>query len=296
MKRLNYDFFTRGINFVKREILFNNVKNSNIRDLAYKNYCYKKMEKKYKNVIENYKPIQKEMQKKSNYVWVCWLQGIENAPELVKSCIKTIKNNFKDKQVIVLTNENLKKYVELPDYIEKKRNKGMIPNALYSDLIRLRLLNKYGGLWCDATVFISGEVKKEFWNMDLFVFKEVSLFQKEELPIRASNWLIYSTSNNNILLLTERLLYEYYKKEMYIKNYYIFHLFFSMATKKFEEEWKKIPTFPNVNNHLMQFELLNKYEEDRWKELINLTNFHKLNRRIETTDKATIYYHIINGE
>ena len=50
MKWLNYDFFTRGINFVKREILFNNVRNSNIRDLAYKNYCYKKMEKKRRGI------------------------------------------------------------------------------------------------------------------------------------------------------------------------------------------------------------------------------------------------------
>ena len=291
MRKINFFLISRIINYIKKEILFINVRNSNIRDLAFKDYCYKKMNRKYRKIIDEFKNDGLKIH--SKYVWICWFQGEERAPLLVKSCIQSAKKKFLDKEVIVLNDENLYQYVEFPDYIRKKRDCGLINDALFSDLIRLQLLNKYGGLWIDATVYVSNMCSMNFWEKDLFVFKEMSLFKKEELPIRASNWLIYATTNNNILVLTEKLLYEYYKKELTIKNYYIFHLFFSMASKKFEEEWKKIEVHPNVNNHLLQFELQDKYNEKRWKNLMESIEFHKLNRRIIIDDEESNYYHLV---
>lgn len=294
MVKIDKSYFYRGISYLKKNLLFLNVKNKNVRDLAYKDYCYKKLYKKYKYVIDNYK--EENIKKFSDFVWICWFQGVDNAPPLVKSCINSVKKNIPNKKVIVLDNTNIDKYVEFPDYIIKKRKKGLIGDALYSDLIRLQLLNKYGGLWVDSTVYMTDTVKDEFFEQELFVFKEISLFQKEELPIRASNWLIYSCSNNNILMLTERLLLEYWKREKYPRNYYIFHLFFSMATKKYSDDWKKVSSFSNINNHILQFELLEEYNENRWEEIKNIAIFHKLNRRIFTDDKKSNYYHIIEGK
>lgn len=292
MKKIDMFFISKVLNYLKREIYFFNVRNANIRDLAFKNYCYKRMYKKYKKIIEDFKKNNGE-HKKTDYIWICWFQGIDNAPELVKACVNSVKKNFATKQIIILDDSNLKKYVDFPQYIIKKRKRGLINDALFSDLIRLQLLNKYGGLWIDATVYVSDKIDENFWNYELFVFKEMSLFTKEQLPIKASNWLIYSYTNNNILSLTEKLLYEYYRREWFIKNYYIFHLFFSMACEKFQEEWNNIKTFPNVNNHILQFELLEKYDSKRWEEIKQLTQFHKLNRRIKTDDKESNYYHII---
>ena len=45
--------------------------------------------------------------------------------------------------------------MELPGYIVEKWGKGQIPAALFSDLLRLQLLIKYGGMWIDSTVFCS---------------------------------------------------------------------------------------------------------------------------------------------
>jgi hypothetical protein len=291
MKKYDLNYFVRGINYLKKNLLFFNVSNSNIRDLAYKNYCYKKLFKKYKKTIIDFKNNGKK--EFSDYIWVCWFQGLENAPDLVKSCIKSVENNFPNKKVIIITYENMYDYVSFPDYIIKKRNRGLISNAHFSDLLRLRLLNQYGGMWIDSTVFVSGKVDEKFWKNELFCFKELSLFPKEELPIRASNWLIYSTSNNDILVLTEKLLYDYYKRELYVKNYYIFHLFFSMASKKFQDQWDKVPSFSNINNHILQFELEKKYSYERWSDILKITSFHKLNRRVNIEDKESNYYHII---
>jgi len=46
--------------------------------------------------------------------------------------------------------------VELPGYIVEKWEKGRIPAAMFSDLLRVELLIKYGGTWIDSTVFCTG--------------------------------------------------------------------------------------------------------------------------------------------
>ena len=47
-----------------------------------------------------------------------------------------------DKNIVILTNENINDYVQLPDYIVEKYDKGIIPKAHFSDAIRNELLCK----------------------------------------------------------------------------------------------------------------------------------------------------------
>lgn len=289
----NYiNYFFKSLNYIKKNLFFFNVTNKNIRDLAYKNYCYEQAYKKYHYVIDNFEPIINEAES-SNYVWICWFQGEENAPDLVKACIASVRRTMPAKKIVVITENNIKDYINLPDFIIEKWQRGIINQAHFSDLLRLRLLNTYGGLWVDSTIYVSNEVDEDFWRQKLFCFKEVSLFTAEELPIRASNWLIYVEKRSNIIKLTEELLLEYWKQEKYATNYHIFHLFFSMASKRFQNEWDQIPTFSNVNNHLLQFELEQDFNPKRFEALTRLTPFHKLNHRISSKNPNSNYSYII---
>ena len=64
-----------------------------------------------------------------------------------------------------------------------------------------------------------------------------------------------------------------------------------------EDEWNTIPTFNNINPHILQFELLNKYTKERFQQIEKMSCFHKLNRRIENNkeEKDTFYDYIINN-
>lgn len=64
-------------------------------------------------------------------VWTCWLQGMENAPYMVKCCIGSQKKALPDYEHRILTLENYHQWVELPEYFEKKFQKGRIPRALF---------------------------------------------------------------------------------------------------------------------------------------------------------------------
>ena len=292
------EFLIKAIQYISRNIRYFNVVNPNIIALAERERCYRKLKRKYRKILINDKPIinDEKIIEKSNKIWICWFQGIENAPELVKACYNSVLKNYKDKEIIVLTEENYKKYVDMPEYIIKKWEKGYITFAHFSDILRIELLSKYGGLWLDSTIFTTKRSELVFnENIELFVFKQVDLDRKNSLSVVASNWLIYANKDNNIINLTKKLLYYYWKDYNYAINYNIFHIFFKLATEVYKDEWKNVPTFNNISPHILQFELNDDFQEIRFNEIKNMSDFHKLNWRIKSENKNSFYNYIVDN-
>lgn len=292
------EFLIKAIQYISRNIRYFNVINSNIIGLAERERCYRKLKRKYKKIltIDKSITIDKNKEEKSNKIWICWFQGIENAPELVKACYNSVVKNYNDKEIIVLTEENYKQYVDIPEYILKKWEKGYITFAHFSDILRIELLSKYGGLWLDSTIFTTKRSELVFnENIELFVYKQVDLDRKNPLSIVASSWLMYSNKNNNIINLTKKLLHEYWKNYNHIINYNLIHLFFTLSTEVYKDEWNKVPTFNNISPHILQFELNDDFEEVRFNQIRDMSDFHKLNWRIKSENKNSYYNYIVDN-
>ena len=82
-------------------------------------------------------------------LFLLWFQGWENAPEVVKLCRRSWEHHHPHWQIHFLDAGNLARYVDLDD-IGWWRN--MQPTQL-SEVVRMHLLNRYGGAWADATCF-----------------------------------------------------------------------------------------------------------------------------------------------
>lgn len=292
------EFLIKAIQYISRNIRYFNVVNSNIIALAERERCYRKLKRKYRKILINDKPIinDEKIIEKSDKIWICWFQGIENSPELVKACYNSVLKNYKDKEIIVLTEENYEQYVDIPEYILKKWKKGYISFAHFSDILRIELLSKYGGLWLDSTIFTTKRSELVFnENIELFVFKQVDLDRKNPLSIVASSWLMYSNKNNNIINLTKKLLHEYWKNYNHIINYNLIHLFFTLSTEVYKDEWKNVPTFNNISPHILQFELCEEFNDKRFEQIKNMSDFHKLNWRIKSENKNSFYNYIVDN-
>ena len=268
-------------------------RNKDVVSKAMQCHVYETMEKKYRSILEA--GVTPGEQQRSNKVWICWLQGFESAPDLVKACYQSVKQNLRGYEIIALDSANIGDYVQLPDYIEEKRERGALPMAQYSDLIRLAVLCKYGGLWIDATVLCtSADIMKVIDREPLFVFKSLQLSPRDKAPTVASNWCIAACSNHPILLLTQKLLYEYWRNERGLKDYFIFHIFFALAARKYAEEWNRMPLFNNISPHVLQFELGSEFSEERWSQILSFSSLHKLNRRMDYSDRPNSFYaHIL---
>lgn len=93
---------------------------------------------------------------------------MDNAPPLIQACINSTRKNAGNAEVIVITKDNISDYVDVPAYIMEKKRKDWISFAQLSDIIRFLLLEKYGGLWLDATVFTAKEIPENYFDYDFF--------------------------------------------------------------------------------------------------------------------------------
>ena len=240
--------------------------------------CSLYLKKKYGKFLKQI-PMYQGTNKFSNKIWWCWLQGEENAPELNKACLNSLREHLKDREIIVITEDNFRDYIDFPEYILEKYRAGIIGKAHFADLMRLQLLIKHGGAWIDSSVYCTdGEM--DIFEEPLFVFKN---WKRGEEAINLSNWFISSEIGNPILMTTRDLLFEYWRRTNKVINYYFFHLFFTISCEKYPQLWNNVPNFPNLAPHVLQFEMFEPYTEKRLDQIKKQSSFHKLSQKLEDT-------------
>lgn len=266
--------------------------------LGVKMKIYNKLNKQYKPVLQRfdkaYSPVNL-VQQKSNKVWVFWLQGMENAPALVKKCYQSLHDNLKDREIILITQDNMKDYVQFPSYIEEKVKSGVITITHLSDLLRIELLCKYGGTWVDATVLCTGgNIPNYMMDSDLFCFQNLRPGDNGS-AINVSSWFMTACSNNKILLGIREMFFEYWKTHDYLIDYFLYHNLIMVAANYYKEDWAKIVQFPNSFPHVLLLMLFDEFNQEKWDAVTSVCPFHKLayKRSAEEMAKPNTYYQYI---
>ena len=222
-------------------------------------------------------------------IFWCWLKGLNNITKLGLSCLNSIKKNLKDYNLIIINDSNIKDYVHIPKYIMDKYKNGIFTPTHFSDILRLELLNKYGGTWIDASVLIT-KYEPRFYNNILFFFGD-----KSEDGCVGSSWFITSEKGSPILRTTLDLLYEYWKKNNKLYNYFLLHLFIKMACDKYKDDYNKVLFISNRAPHLLQKKLRNKFNKTLYNNILEKASVHKLTIHLKDDEfkNNTFYSHII---
>ncbi len=267
----------------------------------YRNSLVHKLRKKYhKDIVEIKDEIDRQytnvIHRHDKTIWICWLQGMENAPELVNRCVESIYKHFeKDWTIVVITEDNLKSYIELPEYILTKYHAGIITQAFFSDLIRLGLLNTYGGTWVDATILCtSNNVPDYMMNSELFFFQGAEL-ERNVWATAFESYFITAASNNRILLLTEKLILRHLNNVNILLDYHLFYDFLQIAINEYPEEFRKVVPCPRGITVMLAHGMFEQYDEEKYKNLISFSPFHKLSHKARY-DEGSILDWIIKGK
>ena len=258
-----------------------------------------KLEKQYRSDLEEFdRNYIEQKHQKSNKVWVCWLQGIDSAPDIVKICVNSLKQNLPSKEVVVLTDDNIGDYVQFPNFIEEKYKTGRITKTHMTDLLRLELLTRYGGTWIDATVLCTqneNTIPNYFFDSDLFFFQCLKP-GRDGHSTYISSWYINAKSANKVLEAVKYLCYEYWKKNDEMVDYFLIHDFFSIVLERYPNEWKKIIPRDNATPHELLLRLFDSYDERTWNAIVQQTPFHKLSYKFtdeQIAVEGTYYRKII---
>ena len=204
-----------------------------------------------------------------------WYQGIENAPLIVQSCIKSVILNRAKHPVYIISKYNLNKYIKLPKYIIQKFHSGYIRIAHFSDIVRLALLYKYGGYWIDATYFINRPLTKV--NTTFFTIK-LSYCWIQNHPIINCLWSVNfmaSTKNSFISTYSYMALIHYWKKYNRSINYFLLDYIVLIAYNKIAKFKQVILNLPNTTCNIFS---LNNLLNSIHKKNHTKCSFNKLNK------------------
>lgn len=148
-------------------------------------------------------------------VFLYWDKGRKNLTDTMNISIQVIEKLNPDYNFIFLDETNVDKYFPYRDELYKKSTLKLTPQ-LFSDLLRIYLISKYGGIWIDCSVFFSKSFKDlekmiEDYNLDWFSF---FLFNSYDMKCRSIiSSFIVSKSNNKDLGKIVILLYNFITKE-----------------------------------------------------------------------------------
>jgi hypothetical protein len=174
-------------------------------------------------------------------IFILWLQGFENAPPIIKKCVKTWEKHNKNWNIIKLDEKNLTEYVNIDDYVTQAQQKNMKRNH-FANIIRLLLLVKYGGCWVDATNYCVKPLDDWIYNHfteGFFVFERDGYGPNRCI----GNWFIYGEKDNYMLKKWLEATLDFWKNKN-SAEYYHWHirLFNNLlhTDKTFKEKWGKI--------------------------------------------------------
>ena len=251
-------------------------------------FKYRYLKSNFKYILEN-KVDYNHTHILNNTIFWCWFQGVEKAPKLYLSALNSLKLNLKNFTIILLNDNNFRNYVHFPPYIIEKYNNNLITKTHFSDILRAELLLEYGGTWIDASV-LATSYSESFFDKDLFFFSE------RTFEAIGSSWFITSEKGSPIIRTTRDLLYEYWRLNNNLFDYFLFHMFFKISCFFYYKDFKNVPFISNRPPHQLRDVLNHDYSKKLYDKIINSSSIHKLSIKQLTADKkkgGTMYHHIL---
>lgn len=260
------------------------------------------LEKEFYEFIINYE-FTTCNQKNSKIIWTLWMQGYENAPELVKSTIDSIRkfaelNNF---QFILLEENTIEKYIVFPKLIKEKMDLGVIDYTKISDILRVSLLAKYGGTWVDATIYMKEEFDSSLLLQNYYTIKTGGI---EDYSPNISNnrWKgFFLSGNSSLFSFTRDFFFEYYSRYDIAVDYLLIDYIFDMAYKYDEKIKNQMLELEKSNPNLFWLEshLGDEFDQKVWDNITETTKVFKTTYKLSgeiKSNKNNFYSKLIDGK
>jgi len=254
-------------------------------------------------------------------IWVCWWDGYESMPPLVRACYNSIKEHAGIHPVQLITRHNFRDFISIPNYILEKVDAGIMTVTHFSNIVRANLLYEHGGIWMDATILVTQEISLE--TMSFYTLKapapkssSVTLARFAGLSnpaarilddtnpqtSRWSGFLLAGSKHSIIFDYMRKILYAYWKDHNHQIDYVLYDYTIALGYEYIPIFKKLVDNVPcsDVEKFVLEKNLNTEFSEEKFSQY-RKTPFHKLTWKSKFTThtkegKLTIYGHILKSE
>jgi hypothetical protein len=254
-------------------------------------------------------------------IWICWWDGLETMPDIVKASYRSIINNGGGVHPVqLITKYNFQDYVSIPDYIIEKLNNGIITRTHFSDILRVALLYEHGGIWMDATILTVSEIlfndisfytiKSECENkyISRSEFAGLSLKNRKHYQFSTSHYnrwtgffLAIGTKHHILFDFMMNFFYSYWKEHDTQIDYLLVDYIIAIGydnIPQIKDLFDNVPFSPQKTHGFLESKLNEEFSCDVFKNYCAGTPFHKITYKKQydsfTPDgKLTFYGYIL---
>lgn len=230
-------------------------------------------------------------------IYSLWLQGEENAPDLVKSCFASVRKNC-TQELVVLDESSVISMTQMPEVIVRKYRKGIIDPAHFADICRLELLYHYGGYWIDATCLVTAPIPEYITDCDFFVFMagkriecSYSFIQNCFIRARKGDWLLGAW---------RKMVLDYWSRENGHIDYFQHQLMFKTIvenTDKGAEHFSRMPKIDQYDTHRINIKgYTAMFDPQEFEDIKSGAFFQKMSRHLKTYPEGSYIDVIAKGE
>ena len=171
-------------------------------------------------------------------IWIYWNRGFHRANELVNACAKSWQHYNPGYEVVLLNDKNMRDYIDISHHLHKIKHSTSI--QAWSDIFRINLLHKHGGIWVDATVACNKPL--DSWIVDRNK-NGFFAFSNPQPSLHVASWFLYAEKNNIILNKWKEEVDKYWETKPSKGNYFWFHNLFNnvLENEQCKKMWDDTP-------------------------------------------------------
>lgn len=226
-------------------------------------------------------------------VFVYWAQGVESAPPLVRRCLTVLRATNPDADIHLLSDADVPYYVDLPPDLLRAVGDDRTHR---SDLLRLALLERHGGVWLDATCLVTEElaprVEAVLGSADLFAFNYTG-------PL-LSSWFLAARRGSYEVRLWRAAMWLWWERRGELIDYFLLHHVFELLhdlDDEFRARWAAGTRLSAYPPHALQQVMLEPLDSERLAAITEGSFVHKLRYKYDVTEVRADSYlsHLVRG-
>ena len=212
-------------------------------------------------------------------IFIYWSQGWESAPELSKRCKTSWVKHNPDWKVIALDDQNLSNYISIDERLKTHINK-----TAFSDIVRVNILARYGGVWVDATNYCTKPLNN--WLPPLM---QSGFFAFSRKKTTISSWFIAAEQDSVLIKKMQHFVNQYWalNTDMKVLRFFWLHYLFEfllLSDKDAKQVWQQTPRVDFGGPYLLQWSIRRKVAIAECITLITDEKYplHKLSNKVDT--------------
>lgn len=228
-------------------------------------------------------------------IWIIWFQGKSSMPPIIEVCYNSVIKHACNHPVNLITWDNLSNYCKLPARILELAKNKKISYALFADVVRTYLLSHYGGIYLDATIYVTSDIKG--FKGEFFSIRQNDEVNREKWVSQCkwTSFMMASAPQGLIVEFLYECLTSYLLKYDKLLDYFLIDYILRIGYDNIPSIHSQIDSLPYSNPHLytLSENMLSSKSINEILEQIKDTQFSKLDRRVTSEDSLSIYQQLI---